>query len=149
MIHILCAAVHTLSCKHCKPDGCTLDIQPLFERMASDSSRRVRSAVLGPLGWAYDREPWAPDLLRRFAERDPSLQLREQARSTIANLEMRFRSNELRLQLPPELRLKTERHRGKWVAIAGGTIIAVDDPRGFHDARRTQPDTVLYWVGSS
>lgn len=140
------AALHTLSCKHCKPDGCTLDVRSLFERMASDPSRRVRSAVLHPLTWAYDRESWAPDLLRRFAESDPSGRLREVARAFIAQLEARARSNELRLRLPPELRARTERHPGRWVAVAGGRIVGVDDPRAFRAARRAQPDVALYWV---
>ena len=141
------AALHTLSCKHCKPDGCTLEIQPLFERMACDPSRRVRSAVLHPLSWAYANEPWTLDLLRRFSEGDPSRQLREVARTFIADLETRRRSNELRLrELPAELRAKTERHPGRWVAIAAGSIVAVDDPRAIRHARRTYPDTVLYWV---
>jgi len=142
------AAFHTLSCKHCKPDGCTLDIGPLFERMASDSSRRVRSAVLHPLTWAYTDEPWTPALLRRFAEEDPSAQLRKVAGDFLAVLERRKRSNELRLQLPPELRVKTDRHPGKWVAIAGGRIVAVDDPRQIRSALRTAADTVLYWVAA-
>ena len=142
------AAFHTLSCKHCKPDGCTLDVRSLFERMASDPSRRVRSAVLYPLAWAYTDEPWTPDLLRRFAERDQSGQLREVARRIIADVEQRRRANELRIHLPPELRARTERHRGKWVAVAAGRIVAVDDPRAIRHARRTHPDTVLYWVAA-
>lgn len=141
------AALHTLSCKHCKPDGCTLDVRPIFERMASDPNRRVRSAVLHPLTWAYDQESWAPELLRRFAERDPSAQLRGVARDFLAVLERRSVSDQRRRQLPPELRAKTERHYGKWVAVSGGAIVAVGDPRAIRHAVRTWPDTVLYWVG--
>ena len=36
------SALHALSCQHCKPSGCALEVQPLFERMARDPSRRVR-----------------------------------------------------------------------------------------------------------
>ena len=140
------AAAHTLSCKHCKPDGCALAVRPLIERMAVDPNRRVRSGVLHALSWAHIHEPWTPDLLHRFAEHDPSARLRELARRFIAEHEARERSNELRLQLPPELRAKTERHRGRWVAIAGGRIVAVDCPRAFRHAVRTYPDTKLYWV---
>ena len=142
------SALHTLSCKHCKPDGCALDVGSLFERMASDPNRRVRAAVLHPLTWAYTDEPWAPGLLRRFAGHDPSGQLREVASRFIAALEARRRSNERRLLLPAELRVKTERHRGKWVAIAGGEIVGVDDPRAFRAARRRRPDMELYWVAA-
>ena len=72
----------------------------------------------------------------------------EVARAFLANLEARRRSNELCVQLPPEVRAKTERHRGKWVAMAAGRTIAVDDPRAIRHARRTQPDTMIYWVAA-
>jgi hypothetical protein len=36
-------AVHSLSCEQCKPNGCVVDIQPLFERVIRDRSRLVRS----------------------------------------------------------------------------------------------------------
>ncbi|HKF16876.1 MAG TPA: hypothetical protein VKF14_06775 [Candidatus Dormibacteraeota bacterium] len=52
------------------------------------------------------------------------------------------------MQLPPEVRAKPERHRGKWVAIAAGRIVAVVDPRAIRHARRTQPDTMIYWVAA-
>lgn len=32
------SAVHTLSCQDCKPNGCALDVRPLFERMVHDTS---------------------------------------------------------------------------------------------------------------
>jgi hypothetical protein len=144
------AALHTLSCKHCKPDGCALDVRPLLERMAADSSRLVRRGIVLGLGWAHDPdlEPWVPDLVRRFAESDPSAQLREIARNILAQQEVKRRSNRERLRLPPELRARTERHRGEWVAIAGGRIVGVGDPRAFRHARRTWPDTTLYWVSA-
>jgi hypothetical protein len=47
---------------------------------------------------------------------------------------------------PAELRAKTERHPGRWVEIAGGRIVGVDDPRAFRAARRKQPDMVIYGV---
>jgi HEAT repeat protein len=145
------AALHTLSCIHCKPDSCALDVRGVFERMASDSSRDVRAAIVEPLTWAYD-EPWALDLLRRFAEGDPSHRLRERAQSGIANLGSKLRSNELRQELPPDLRAKTERHRGKWIAIADGRIIAVDGPGAAlrRELRaKNRPDAALYWVSST
>jgi hypothetical protein len=37
--------------------------------------------------------------------------------------------------------------RGKWVAIAQGRIVAVNDRKAIRHARRTQPDIALYWVG--
>ena len=124
----------------------TSDVHALFARMASDSSRRVRSTVLNRLIWPHDKEPWAPELARRFAEGDPSARLRDAARGFLAELERRERANELRGQLPPDLRAKTERHPGQWVVVAGGRIVGVGDPRAFRHARRTWPDTELYWV---
>lgn len=140
------AAVHSLTCKHCKPAGCAIDVRSLAERMASDPSRLVRSAI--PL-FEYEYESWVPDFLRRYAEDDPSATLRAAARDHLAQLEAKRRSNEDRLRLPDELRAKMERHRGRWVAIAAGRIVAVSDPGrpgAIRHARRTWPDTALYWV---
>jgi HEAT repeats len=116
------AAMDTLSGK--------ADVPALFRRMASDSSRRVRSTILNRLIWPHDKEPWAPELARRFAESDPSAQLREVARGFLADLERRRRTNELRGRLPPDLRAKTERHPGQWVAVAGGRIVGGRRPQG-------------------
>jgi HEAT repeats len=124
----------------------TVDVPALFARMASDSSRRVRSTVFNRLTWPHDKEPWTLELARRFAEDDPSAQIRGVAGGFLAELERRRRTNELRGQLPPDLRAKTERHPGQWVAVAGGRIVGVGDPRAFRHARRTWPDTTLYWV---
>jgi hypothetical protein len=71
------------------------------------------------------------------------------AAKSLADLEARLRSDERRRLLPPELRAKTERHRGRWVAVAGGRIVGVDDPRAFRHARRTWPDTAVYWVAAT
>src|SRR5262245_22386589 len=90
------SALHTLTCKHCKPDGCVLDVGSLLQRMAADPNRRVRMGIVHGLSWAWIDEPWMLPLLRRFAQRDPSAQLREVARHTIAQFEQRRQSNQLR-----------------------------------------------------
>src|SRR5262249_57015276 len=77
------SALHTLSCQHCKPSGCALEVQPLFERMARDPSRRVREAVLNPLGWQR-HGPWAERLVEYMAVNDPSEKLREHAQGILA-----------------------------------------------------------------
>src|SRR5262249_62255013 len=77
------SALHTLSCQHCKPSGCALEVQPLFERMARDPSRRVRDAVLNPLGWQRHGF-WAERLVEDMAVNDPSEQLRGHARGILA-----------------------------------------------------------------
>src|SRR4051812_8492253 len=53
------------------------------ERIARDPSRRVREAVLNPLGWQR-HGPWAERLVAHMAGDDPSQQLREHARGILA-----------------------------------------------------------------
>ncbi len=64
------SALHTLSCQHCKPSGCALEVQPLFERMAHDPSRRVRDAVLNPFSWQR-HGPWAERLVEYMGGQRP------------------------------------------------------------------------------
>ena len=119
------AALHTLSCQHCKPNGCALEIQPLFERMARDPSRRVRQAVLNPLG--YQRHgPWAERLVEYMAANDASEQLREHARLVLARKALERAADAERRRLPERLRLKTERHPFKWVALDRERLVAGD-----------------------
>src|SRR2546421_6433177 len=77
------SGLHTLSCQHCKPGGCALEVQPLFERMARDPSRRVREVVVNSLGWQRHGS-WAERLVEHAAVNDPSQKLRENARRTLA-----------------------------------------------------------------
>jgi hypothetical protein len=144
------AAMHSLACERCKPDGCALETRPLFERMASDPSAKVRSMVVGPLTW-QDLGEWGADLLRRVAADDPSPQLRADAAKGLARRDAQWASNDARLALPAELRAKTERHRGKWLAIADGRIIGVG---AFEGALRRivkgtahEGEATTYWVG--
>src|SRR6266542_6620741 len=117
------SALHTLSCQHCKPSGCALDIQPLFERMAHDPSRRVRQAVLNPLG--YQRHgPWAERLVEQMAVNDASDQIREHARRILAHKALERAADAERRCLPERLRRKTERHPYKWVAVDSERLVA-------------------------
>lgn len=139
------AALHTLTCAHCKPDGCALDLRPLLERMASDPDRLVRKSVVTSM-WRTD-EDWAVDLLRAFADRDPSAYVRAIAQRTVASIERKRRATVTLDALPAELRPKVERHRGKWVAVADGRVIAADRShrsvlRAMRGAGR--PDAELY-----
>jgi hypothetical protein len=102
--------------------------------------------VQGLEGWEHTADAWSHDLLRRVAEHDPSAQLRQKARDILTRHVALHRLDELRLQLPPDLRAKTERHPGRLVAIAEGRIVGVDDPRAFRHARRTYPEMQIYWV---
>jgi HEAT repeat protein len=117
------SALHTLSCQHCKPSGCALEIQPLFERMARDPSRRVRDAVLYPLGWQR-HGPWAERLVEHMAINDPSHQLREHARRILARKAFERAADAERRRLPERLRLKTERHPFQWVALDRERLVA-------------------------
>lgn len=117
------SAVHTLSCQHCKPSGCAVDVHPLFERMARDPNRRVREAVLGPLG--YQRHgPWAERLVEYMAVNDPSEKLREHARCTLDAKTLERAADAERRRLSERLRRKTERHPFQWVALDGERLVA-------------------------
>jgi HEAT repeat protein len=117
------SALHTLSCQHCKPSGCALEIQPLFERMAGDPSRRVREAVLNPLGWQR-HGPWAERLVAAMAANDPSEQLRAHARGILARKAFERTADAERRRLPERPRRKTERHPFRWVALDGERLVA-------------------------
>ena len=130
------SALHTLSCQHCKPSGCALEIQPLFERMARDPSRRVREAVLYPLGWQR-HGPWAERLVEHMAANDPSHQLREHARRILARKAFERAADAERRRLPERLRRKTERHPFQWVALDGERLVAGDRSKAMNwDLRR-------------
>lgn len=143
------AALHTLSCEHCKPDdSCALDVRGVFERMARDPNQRVRKMIVGPLSWGF-HESWALDLLRRIAAEDPSAKLRELAEKGISRFSTELEADQARRCLPEQLRQKTERHPLKWVAVADGNIIAANRFRG--SIRRAlkgmnRPDAAVYWV---
>jgi HEAT repeat protein len=117
------SALHTLSCQHCKPSGCALEIQPLFERMARDPSRRVREVVVNSLGWQR-HGPWAERLVEYAAVSDSSEKLRENARRTLAAKVLERAADAERRRLPERLRLKTERHPCHWVALDDERLVA-------------------------
>ncbi|HET7770000.1 MAG TPA: HEAT repeat domain-containing protein [Chloroflexota bacterium] len=144
------SALHTLSCQHCKPNGCALDIQPLFERLASDSSRRVREAVLNPLG--YQRHgPWAQRLVERIAAHDPSELLRERARRALDRRALERAADAERRLLPDKLLRKTDRHPFKWIALDREQLIAgsksKDVSRDFHRWIRAGDATAVSEIG--
>jgi hypothetical protein len=115
-------ALHSLCCAHCKPSGCALDVQPLLERMAHDPSRKVRDAVLGPLG-LQRLGPWADRMVESMAIADPSQKLRENARAVLAARALERAADAERRRLPERLRLKTERHPFQWVALDGERFV--------------------------
>lgn len=145
------AALHSLSCEKCKPDGCTLDIRGVFERGARDRDAEVRGEVIGRLAWGSSDE-WAVELMRRFAAEDPSAKLRRYAERGLARIAEQERTDALRKELPEKLLATTERHPGKWVAIADGRIIGAAPFRG--SLRRVikghrATEAKVFWVAPS
>ena len=142
------AAVHSLSCGHCKPEGCVVEVRPVFERALRDPSRRVRQMVVGPLGYGPE-EGWRLDLLRQVAEADPSQMMRRWAQGALDAFEARRASDLARQRLDPELMAKTQRHPGRWVAISGGRIIDVGGHPGAMERtarKHGYQDVIVYWV---
>ena len=144
------SALHTLSCQHCKPNGCALDIQPLFERLANDPSRRVRESVLNPL--TYQRHgPWAERLVEHFATQDPSHIIRQRARHALTRRALERAADAERRRLPEKLLRKTERHPFKWVALDREQLVAGSKSkamsRDFHLWIRTGDATAVSEIG--
>jgi HEAT repeat protein len=72
-------AVHTLTCENCKPNGCVVDVRPVFERAIGDPSSLVRSMVLHVVTLHFFDQQWAVDLVAGVAASDKSAKLRESA----------------------------------------------------------------------
>ena len=137
------AALHTLSCERCKPDGTCLDRRVIAERAAADRSASVRRGVAMGLSWNPElSDTWAVALATRFLS-DPSAEIRRYARAALDRIERQGRTDDERRQLPEPLRRKTERHPGKWVAVVDGSIAAVNPTPSW---RRRHPDASLYFV---
>lgn len=138
------SALHTLSCQHCKPEGCFVDVRGVFERMKDDPSADVRKNVLGPLSWWEERHAdWSIELIHYFAANDRSEKLRNAALRDIEQIEARRASDQQRQALPEPLRAKTERHPGRWVYIQDDRIVGVDFTRKM---RRHFPRAESYYV---
>ena len=140
------AALHSLTCERCKPDGCVLDLQPIYERMINDPDSRVRQAALPWLHFT----PWSHRLLAQAATSDTSARVRQGASGWLEFVDRCWAADERRRQLPDELRTKTERHPGKWVAVVDGRIVAAEKtfkyPTMVGKIRRAWPSSDLYWV---
>jgi hypothetical protein len=140
-------AVHALSCEQCKPNGCAVDVRPLFERVIGDRSSLVRSMVVHVCSIHLFHHQWAIDLVARVAAADPSAKLRAAADGAIRDLRGRWESDDRRRELPPDLVRKTERHPGRCVAIRDGRIAAVGYGRhGGEFRRELEAGASSYWV---
>jgi hypothetical protein len=137
------AALHTLACERCKPDGVCLDPRRVAERAADDRSAKVRRGVVMDLAWnAAHSDEWALALAARLLD-DPSAEIRRYAQASLDRIERQRRTDGERRRLPELLRTKTERHPGKWVAIEDGGLVAVDPTPSW---RRRHPDAQHYFV---
>lgn len=137
------AALHTLSCEHCKPDGLCLDQRIIAQRAASDHSATVRRGVAMGLSWnPKHSDDWAVAVATRFRS-DPSAEIRRYAQAALDRIDRQRRTDAERRQLPQGLRRKTERHPGKWVAIVEESIAAVNPPPSW---RRRHREAQLYFV---
>ena len=96
--------------------------------MAKDPSRKVRDAVLNPLGWQR-HGLWAERLVEYMAVNDPSETLRQHARAILAAKAFERAADAERRRLPDRLRLKTERHPLRWVALDGDQLVAGSWPK--------------------
>ena len=137
------AALHTLSCERCKPDGVCLDQRAIAERAANDTNARIRRGVVMGLAWNPAlSDDWSVEMATRFLS-DRSAEIRRYAQAALDRIELQAATNEARRALPDPLRRKTERHPGKWVAIHDNAIVAVDPTPSW---RRRHPDARLYFV---
>ena len=139
-------AVHTLSCEQCKPNGCAVDVRPLFERVIADRSRLVRSMVLHVCTLHFFDHQWAVDLVARAAAGDPSPKLRASAEASISMLRWQWESDARRRELPRDLVRRTERHPGLWVAVQDGRITAVANRQARVFGRAMKAGAARYWV---
>lgn len=140
------AALHTLACEHCKPDGVCLDPRTIAERAANDTSAKVRRGVAMTLSWnPKHSDEWAIALATRLLA-DPSNEIRTYAQAALDRIERQRRTNNQRQLLPEPLRTKTDRHPGKWVAILDGNIAAVNPAPSW---RWRHPEAELYFVAAS
>ncbi len=148
------AALHSLVCVHCKPDACNVDVRTIAMSMLDDPNAEVRRGAVGALHAYHDPAGSFDDedtisLLRTIATTDPSTRARDFAVELLRDKERRLSGEAARRALPDELRRKTERHRGKWVAIADGTIISANVFLGQirRDMKGTgHPDAHVVWV---
>lgn len=137
------AALHTLSCEHCKPDGVCLDQRAIAERAANDTNAKIRRGVVMGLAWNPRlSDDWSVAMATRFLS-DRSAEIRRYARAALDRIERQAETDEARRGLPEPLRRKTERHPGKWVAVSDDAIVAVDPPPSW---RRRHPEARLYFV---
>ncbi len=86
------SAFHSLSCGHCKPDGCVPDesVELLVQGLLTDPSVRVRRKIAGGLMFGQQgRGPGVVEAFRTILERDTDRTLRDRAATFVASMDVR------------------------------------------------------------
>jgi hypothetical protein len=139
-------AVHTLTCENCKPNGCAVEVQPVFERAIGDPSSLVRSMVLHVVTLHFFDQQWAVDLVAAVAVSDKSAKLRESAAAQIRWLRWHWDSDDRRRELAPDVVARTERHVGRWIVIRDGRVVTTPGKAGRIYDRELSAGGRKYWV---
>jgi hypothetical protein len=139
-------AVHTLTCEDCKPNGCPVDVRPVFERAIGDPSSLVRSMVLHVVTLHFFDQQWAVDLVAAVAASDKSAKLRELAASEIRWHRECWESDDRRRELAPDVVARTERHGGRWIVVRDGRVVATPGKAGRVYDRELSAGGRKYWV---
>ncbi len=139
-------AVHTLTCENCKPDGCAVDVRPVFERAIRDPSSLVRSMVLHACTLHFFDQQWAVDLVAAVAVSDKSAKLRESAVAAIGWLRWHWDSDDRRRELVPGLVARTDRYPGRWIVIRDGRVVTTPGKAGRVFRRELDAGGHKYWV---
>ncbi|HMK13238.1 MAG TPA: hypothetical protein VK461_16740 [Acidimicrobiales bacterium] len=84
------AAFHSLSCVHCKPEGCVAgeSIDVLVHGLLHDPSVRVRRKIAGDLMWQQHGTPPSVVAAFRLLLRDDDRVLRDRAAAFLASVEV-------------------------------------------------------------
>ncbi len=139
-------AVHTLTCENCKPNGCAVDVRPVFERAIGDPSSLVRGMVVHVVTLHFFDRQWAIDLVAAVAASDKSAQLREWAAAWIRGLRECWESDDRRRELAPGVVARTERHGGRWIVVRDGRVVATPGKAGRVYDRELAAGGRKYWV---
>lgn len=122
-------AFHTLTCEHCKPEACDVNMRAIAGKMVDDPTPSLRRAASGLLAYFFDNQ--AILKLRGLAD-DPSPRVRRELPWKLARAERRGIGYQAFLELPGPLRDKLEAKYatnwvGKWVGVSGEKILSAHD----------------------